>query len=58
MHETYIPLDLPSIDYSQYYAFIFHKKLLCKKLVLNFLSSYNINKIGGCSHHNSEQKKN
>ena len=37
---------------------IFYEKLLHKKLVLNFLTNYNRNTIGYCSHNSGEQMKN
>ena len=39
-------------------ADIFSKKLLYKKLVLNFLTKYNNNTISYCSHNSREQMKN
>ena len=37
---------------------IFYEKLLYKKLVLNFLTNYNRNILGYCSHNSREQMKN
>ena len=37
---------------------IFYEKLLNKELVLNFLTNYNRNMLGYCSHNSREQMKN
>ena len=51
----------PSEDHhlhSKWYTHIFYKKLLYKKLLLNFLPNYNRNTLGYYSHNSRKQKIN